>query len=440
MVDDRQHHRLPKRDHKVLIDEIKKVCFVGAGTMGCYNSLLAGIAGYETVVFDLSEEALAKVSDGQKQLGDYLVAIGTFNEAQVTKGRNQIHLETIAEDAVKDADLLSESVFEQLDLKRQVHRQFDELCPPQTILTTNTSTFMVSTIEDTVKRGEHFAAMHFHLGSSLVDVVAGPRTSPTTLDVVTRFVRSLECVPFIPAKENRGYVFNNLSTGLNLTAAALIVGYKECFEDIDRAWMASHKAPIGPFGIMDLVGLNVAYDSVQDHLRFEGENSSFRLIGDLLQPFINRGELGIKTGKGFYAYPEAAYGKPEFLTAVQPRQDIYRALVNGIIIRAVQLAEDGVANTVDIDKVWMITTKLDSGPFGWLDQKGIDIFLAEIESEKRYLLYADCDLDQVRKFLDPFIKMGNTGTSVGKGFYSYPRPTYRETAFLIDPFQEQKRI
>ena len=116
--------------------------------MGCYNSLLAGIAGYETVVFDISETALSNVSKGQRQLGDYLVALGTFDEAQVTKGRHQVHLETMAEAAVKDADLLSESVFERLDLKRQVLRQFDELCPPKTIMTTNTSTFMVSAIED----------------------------------------------------------------------------------------------------------------------------------------------------------------------------------------------------------------------------------------------------------------------------------------------------
>ncbi len=423
----------------MLVDEIKKICFAGAGTMGCYNSLLAGIAGYETVLYDISTAALDGASDGQRLLGDYLVAIGSFDEAQVTKGRNQIHLKTIAEDAVKDADLLSESVFEQLELKRQVHSQFDKLCPPRTIMTTNTSTFMVSTIEDAVKRGDRFAAMHFHLGSSLVDVVPGPRTSPTTLDVVKRFVKSLNCVPFVPAKENRGYVFNNLSTGLNLASAALVAGYNEPFEDIDRAWMKYHQAPIGPFGILDLVGLNVAYDSVQDHLRFEGENSSFRLMINLLQPFIDRGELGIKTGKGFYTYPDAAYGRPEFLTAAQPKSEIYRVLVNGIIIRAIQLAEHGVANTIDIDKVWMINTKLDSGPFGWLDQKGFDTFLSEIESEKRNLLYADCDLDQVRRFLDPFVKIGNTGASVGQGFYAYPQPAYQEAAFLINPFQGQKR-
>ena len=123
------------------ISEIKKVCFVGAGTMGCYNSLLAGIAGYEAVVYDISQEALDGVASGQEQLGDFLTTMGIFDPQSVLRGRKQIRLESDPKEAVKNADLLSESVFEKLDLKRQIHRRFDELCPPGTILTTNTSTF-----------------------------------------------------------------------------------------------------------------------------------------------------------------------------------------------------------------------------------------------------------------------------------------------------------
>jgi enoyl-CoA hydratase/3-hydroxyacyl-CoA dehydrogenase len=416
------------------IEEIKKVCFVGAGTMGCYNSLLAGIAGYETVVYDISKAALEGVSSGQEQLGEFLTAMGTFDKEAVMKGRNRIFLETDPKEAVKHADLLSESVFEKLELKRQIHRQFDELCPSVTILTTNTSTYMASEIEDVVRRGDRFAAMHFHLGTPLVDVVAGPRTSEMTMDILTRFVRSLECVPFTSARENRGYVFNNLSTGLNCVATALVAEYNECVEDIDRAWVSLHNAYIGPFATMDLIGLNVYYDGVLDMLHHEGENRSFELIIDLLKPYIDRGELGIKTGKGFYSYPEPSYGKAEFLTEAQPRHDIYKVLVNGIIIRAVQLAAEGIAHVADIDKGWMINMKLSSGPFGWLDKKGVDVFLSEIESETRNVLFPRYDHDLVRRYLDPYIKKGQTGTSSGKGFYTYPSPIYEAADFLENPF------
>lgn len=418
------------------IEEIKKVCFVGAGTMGCYNSLLAGIAGYETVLYDISAEALAAVPNVQELLGDYLAAIGTFEAEQIKKGRDRIHLEASAEAAVKNVDLLSESVLEKLDLKRQVHGRFDELCPPGTIMTTNTSAFMVSDIEDAVKRGDRFAAMHFHLTTPLVDVVAGPRTSPETMDVVTRFVRSIACIPFKPAKESRGYVFNSLISGWNFAATAMAVEYSETIEDIDRAWMVFHQVSVGPFAIMDWVGLNVIYDGIQDTLQREGDNRTFGIIVELLQPYIDCNELGIKSGKGIYDYPDAAYGKPEFLTVAQPRQDIYRVLLNGIIIMAIQLADNGVAGIEDIDKVWMINTQSSSGPFGWLDKKGINMFLDEIESEERDLLYPEYDREQVSRILGPYIKKGLTGEGAGEGFYTYPDPAYQEAAFLLNPFQE----
>ena len=101
------------------ISEIKKVLFVGAGTMGCYNSLLAGIAGYEAVVYDISQEALNRVASGQEQLGDFLTAMGIFDSESVLRGRKRVRLESDPKEAVKNADLLSESVFEKLELKRR---------------------------------------------------------------------------------------------------------------------------------------------------------------------------------------------------------------------------------------------------------------------------------------------------------------------------------
>ncbi len=86
------------------ISEIKRVCFVGAGTMGCYNSLLAGIAGYDAVVYDISEEALKGVARGQEQLGDFLTAMGIFDKESVIKGRRRVRLETDPKEAVKNAD------------------------------------------------------------------------------------------------------------------------------------------------------------------------------------------------------------------------------------------------------------------------------------------------------------------------------------------------
>ena len=94
----------------------------------------------------------------------------------------------------------------------------------------------------------------------------------------------------------------------------------------------------------------------------------------------------------------------------------------------------GIAEVVDIDKVWMLNMKLSSGPFGWLDKKGIDVFLEEIESETRDVLFSKYDRDLVRRYLGPYIKTGQTGIKSGKGFYTYPDPAYEAADFLVNPF------
>ena len=110
--------------------------------------------------------------------------------------------------------------------------------------------------------------------------------------------------------------------------------------------------------------------------------------------------------------------------------------LNGIIIMAIKVASNGVAGSEDIDRVWMINTQSNSGPFGWLDKKGIDTFLDEIESEERDFLYPEYDREQVSRFLNPFIKKGHIGEDAGQGIYTYPDPAYQEAAFLLNPFQE----
>lgn len=416
------------------IKQIDTVCFVGAGSMGCYNSLLAGMAGYDAVVYDISEEQRRDFAARQQALGGRLARLGVFDRARSEEGRKRVRLEPDIEAAVRDADLLSESVPERLDVKRQVHRQLDALCPAKTIQTTNTSSLLVSELEDAVARGDRFAAMHFHMASVLVDIVGGPRTAPETIDVLTRFVKSLDCVPFTKAKENRGYVYNSMVPGTLMPSIALVAAYNESIEDVDRAWMACHDGELGPFARMDGVGLKLQYDIFVNGMKRWGENRQTRLEADMLKPYVERGEYGFRTGKGFYSYPNPAYAAPGFLTDVEPRRDIDTVLVNGIILRALKLVIDGVTDFHVVDWVWMICRGARSGPFGWLDSKGIDIFLAELEAEQRDLLYVQYEPDSVKRLLEPFVEKGQTGERAGKGFYTYPNPAYKDPAFLTESF------
>jgi enoyl-CoA hydratase/3-hydroxyacyl-CoA dehydrogenase len=284
------------------IDEINKVVFIGAGTMGCFNALFAGISGYEAILFDISDEMLQWAGYRLDKIGEFLAEKNLFTNAQIGAGRNHIHLESDPGKAVENADLLSESVPETLELKRSVHQQFDGLCPSHTILTTNTSNLLVSKIEDAVERGDRFAAMHFHLGSLFVDLVKGPRTSTKTMDILNRFVKSMTCIPHVHKKESAGYVYNAIMMGQSTACWSMAVDHKQRIEDLDRAWMIFNKEKIGPFGIMDFLGLDLYFDGNKGLLEDPERRELAQRTLDFLQTFMDKGELGIKTEKGFYTY------------------------------------------------------------------------------------------------------------------------------------------
>jgi len=296
------------------IEEIKKVCFIGSGTMGCFNSLITSIFGYECVIYDRSEEALEKAPSTQREMGEMsmkdneMLTLELLNESLT-----RIKYTSKLEDAVKDADLLSESVPERLALKRKVHKELDDISPSRTILTTNTSSLLVSEIEDVVKRGDKFAALHFHLGGSLLDIVGGPRTSPETIDTLKRFSRSIMQTPMVLKKEKDGYIYNSMLIALVKTAILLVIdGYAD-FQDVDRSYMAAIGQKIGPFGSMDGIGINVVFDVVKEQLN-RSNDEDFNRILNFLRPYVERDDLGWKTGKGFYTYPDPSYERLEFLS------------------------------------------------------------------------------------------------------------------------------
>ena len=296
------------------IDEVKNVCVVGAGTMGSRISLMCASRGYETIVYDASEEALQRAPQRQKEMAERMIMMGGLKQDEVDAGLKNITFTADPEKASKNADLVSESVFEVVELKRKVHAQFDQLCPPHTILTTNTSSLLVSDIENAVGRGDKFAAMHFHGGlGSLVDIMRGPRTSDETVGILKRFARSIGEVPVVMKKEKGGYLYNTLLGGLLGAAWGLVLGGYAEPEDVDRAYMLVNRQAVGPFGIMDAIGLNVIMDAAGGG-GLEREEFTLKQATEYLRPYIERGDLGMKTGKGFYTYPNPAYQQPDFLS------------------------------------------------------------------------------------------------------------------------------
>lgn len=295
------------------IKEIQKVCFIGAGTMGCFNSLATAVFGYDCTVYDISEQALETAPQRQREFGAMIVAQGKLTQELLDQGLSRISYTADIQKAVKGADLVSESVLEKKDLKREIHKNLDEICSEKTILTTNTSYLLVSEIEDAVNRGDRFAALHFHLGAPLLDIVSGPRTSPHTIDILKRFATSIMQTAIVGKKEKDGYLFNSIILSMFTTALNLVVdGYAD-IEDVDKAYMAALGQPAGPFGSMDGVGLDIILDTLDGQAE-RYKNKEYEKAAGLVRPLVENGNLGLKTGKGFYEYPVAAYMQPDFLS------------------------------------------------------------------------------------------------------------------------------
>jgi len=410
------------------IDEIKNVAFIGGGTMGSFNSMIAAVAGYDVTVYDVSEEALKSIPARQEEWGAVLVERWGTDPASIEAALRRTRLTADPADAVEQADLISESVFERLDLKRETHSRFEALCPADTIITTNTSTILLSEIEFAVEDGTRFAAMHYHQPCILVDLVAGPRTSSKTMDTLKRYVKSCGMTYVVLKKEKAGYLHNAMFVAL-ISSGMVLAAMGLDFKDVDRSWMLNQKSEVGPFGMLDHVGLNVPLDIVEAVELDSGFGMERSALIDMLRAHVDKGDLGAKTGRGFYSYPDPEFSLPEFREAGEENRDASRFMLNGVLAAAMSLVAGGYADIRDVDRSWMLTHRPEIGPFGMIDQKGLDVMLSELEQ----MPLLDESLLEERadtiSFLKAYVDRDQLGVKTGKGFYSYPDPAFSKPGF-----------
>ena len=407
---------------------IHKVCFIGAGTMGCFNALMAAVAGYKAIIFDVSTEALDANPDVLSEMAGFLVAEGFFSRENIASALLNISTEGDLATAVADAELISESVSERLEIKRSVHQKLDQLCDANVIITTNTSSLLVSEIEQLVVNKTRFAAMHSHLGSTLIDIVGGSETSAENISRLKHYVLSIGAFPLLLKREYPGYVLNSIIGPLLTVSKMLVIEGVNTKENIDASWMVANNLTIGPFGLMDLFGLNVIFDSWQEP-KAEVEHLQNKMV-NFLSPYIEKNWLGVKTGAGFYRYPEPSYQAKDFLTSQGDLTFPGQVLMNVLIANAVLLAAEDVAHPFDIDRAWMVSMQVTKGPFGELDAIGFDTFLEQFDGFVALGMFDAQLSEKLRQFLQPYIDRNQLGEKVSDGFYQYPDPLYLTADFL----------
>jgi 3-hydroxybutyryl-CoA dehydrogenase len=304
-------------------DEVRRVLVIGSGTMGLQIGLQAATHGFDVVLHDADPAALDGAEQRLRGYGESPVAAGSISVDALEHAL--VRIERIADPAAAaaGADIVSESVPEDPVLKGRVLGQFNELCPERAVFTTNTSLLLPSMFADATGRPDRFAALHFHTpvwSSNVVDVMPHPGTSADTTACLMGFARRIGQIPIGLRRENFGYVFNALYSAINREALTLVANGVAAVEDVDRAWMGIMKMPVGPFGMLDGVGLDTAWH-ITDYWARQTGDSQLRTNAEFLRTYLDRGRLGVKSGEGFYRYPDPAYAAPGFVESPRGSDD-----------------------------------------------------------------------------------------------------------------------
>ncbi len=310
--------------------EVKNVTVAGGGVLGSQIALQSAYKGFNATMWLRSEGSIERTKPKLERLrGIYkttLEAMKTDPQAycrglapspemppedidalikQVDVAFDSITLTTDLAEAFGSADLVIEAIAEVIDEKEAFYTSIKDLLSEEAIICTNSSTLLPSAMMSFTGREDKFLALHFANNiwkNNTAEVMGTAETSPESYQTVVDFAKAIGMIPLELKKEQPGYLLNSMLVPFLNAAEALLANDVADVETIDKAWMLGTGAPLGPFRILDIVGLNTAYNIVAASPAAQDPNSVAARIAQMLKQRIDEGKTGINAGAGFYTY------------------------------------------------------------------------------------------------------------------------------------------
>ena len=284
---------------------INHITVIGAGAMGSQIAMVSALAGFSTTVVDISQDSLDRARQQLWSRVDRDVEKGRRTADDVQQAKDRLAFSTQQDEAVADTDFVIEAAIEDRSIKRDIFAQLDKTAPAHAILTTNSSNIMSSQIADATNRPDKVCNMHFFnpaLVMAGVEVVPHAGTSQETIDTTIAVTEAFGKDVIELKQEIPGFVANRLLNAIRVEALNLYDACIADFEDIDQAARSALRHPMGPFELMDLVGIDVAY--LVRMAEYEQTGNEAAKPHPKLAEKYEAGDYGRKTGQGWYQYAE----------------------------------------------------------------------------------------------------------------------------------------
>ncbi|WP_406282666.1 3-hydroxyacyl-CoA dehydrogenase family protein [Embleya sp. NBC_00896] len=280
----------------------KKIAVIGAGLMGSGIAQVAAQAGYDVILRDVTDAALERGLAGIKGSYDKFASKGKLTAEAAAAALARITTTTDLE-AVADADIVVEAVFEKVEIKQEVFRELDRICKPGAVLASNTSAIPITAIAAVTERPESVVGMHFFSPvplMSLCELVRGYKTSDETLAAARELAEAMGKTCIVVNRDVAGFVTTRLITALTVEAVKLYEAGVATAEDIDIACRLGFGHAMGPLATADLTGVDIMRNATSN-IYEESKDEKFA-PPELLNRMVTAGDLGRKSGKGFYDY------------------------------------------------------------------------------------------------------------------------------------------